>query len=338
MSKKEEETSSAGRDIKLCKENCKEFLSCFEKKKATHFSSILERNSLASKAFLKGTCARAFKRMGDQKINVDVDNITEVSDKNSHFKYESKVKVGSRDFVIRFRNNEASHKIESIWVATASEAAKPLSDDGEQKSTLMVMFKEGYVAESNDIEFELYVRHSQAYKVRSKRSKLAFGDEHLLTINMGKPLRELPRDKFDVALRRRYHRDKLWLVFFLIYWTVEIGVAIYAFANGRPARVLYGVDSLGNLCGQKSDIIDLSEKTRLWYANPEESNSLKLCVKECPSRNNTAIDNYVLRLLKPGGNFSSTNTILHANMPTTDLANRCLPTNGTKTILVSIIK
>ena len=95
---------------------------------------------------------------------------------------ESKVKVGSRDFVIRFRNNENSHKIESIWVATASEAAKPLLDDGEKKSTLMVMFKEGYVAESNDIEFELYVRHSQAYKVRSKRSKLAFGDEHLLTI------------------------------------------------------------------------------------------------------------------------------------------------------------
>ena len=124
---------------------------------------------------------------------------------------------------------------------------------------------------------------------------------------------------------------------FFIYWTVEIGVAIYAFANGRPARVLYGVDSLGNVCGQKSDIIDLSDKRRLWYANPEESNSLKLCVKDCPSGNNTVIENYVSELLKPDGNFSSTNTILHANMPTTDLANRCLPTTGTKTILVSII-
>ena len=330
----EKKTEEEGKedDIKLCKENVKEFLNIFATKKA-NFSHILEKKSLAANSLLKGTCNRAFKRMADQKIVVDgAKNVVEISDKNSLFKYEAPIQVGSRKFIMRFRNNEKSHKIECLWLGKPGEK---IPEDGEEKSSLMMLFKEGYRPENSDIEFQLPVRRNKAYAKSSKAGRLTFGDEHLLTINMGKPLPEIPRDKFDVQLRHRYHRDKAWVVLFFIYWIVEIGMAIHAFANGRPARVLYGIDSLGNLCGEKSDIIDLSTKTHLFYAAPEETNGLKLCVANCPSTNDTVIENYIFNLLNHGNSTSGGATI-RSNMPTVVLANRCLPTGSGSTTVLSV--
>ena len=80
---------------------------------------------------------------------------------------------------------------------------------GEEKSSLMIFFKEGYRGEGSDIEFELPVSRDKRYAKSSTPGKLTFGEDHLLTVNMSSP--EIPRDKFDVALRRRYHREKCGL-------------------------------------------------------------------------------------------------------------------------------
>ena len=135
----EKKTEEEGKedDIKLCKENVKEFLNIFATKKA-NFSHILEKKSLAANSLLKGTCNRAFKRMADQKIVVDgAKNVVEISDKNSLFKYEAPIQVGSRKFIMRFRNNEKSHKLECLWLRKPG-GKKP--KESEEKNSFMMLF------------------------------------------------------------------------------------------------------------------------------------------------------------------------------------------------------
>ena len=76
-----------------------------------------------SRPTFTGTAERAFKRIGDQKIVMDISKL-DVSDENSIFKYEVDLSVGGRDFVMRFRNNKASHKIDCLWVGTADDGKK----------------------------------------------------------------------------------------------------------------------------------------------------------------------------------------------------------------------
>ena len=72
--------------------------------------STLESKSFAANALLKGTAERAFKRIGDQKIVMDISKLRDVSDENSIFKYEVDLSVGGRDFNMRFRNNNQATK------------------------------------------------------------------------------------------------------------------------------------------------------------------------------------------------------------------------------------
>ena len=73
---------------------------------------------------------------------MDIIILRVVSDENSIFKYEVDLSVGGRDFVMRFRNNKSSHKIDCLWVGTADDGKKSVPTGGEEKSSLMIFFKE----------------------------------------------------------------------------------------------------------------------------------------------------------------------------------------------------
>ena len=315
-----ESTLAGVDDVQLCKEKCKELCVNLEKRESK-VGSLLERKSLAANTLLKGTLERAYLRIGKDRP-ISAGPVTAIADKQSLFTYASKLSVGDDHFTIKFRNNPKSHKIERLWVGPVGAA---VPEHGEDDSSLTLLFKAGYEEDKNDVEFELYARRPEISTSR-KHSRLHFGDEHLLTINSGKPLPEIPREKFDVLAIRRYHRDKGWVLIFLLYWIIEIGVAIHAFANGRPSRVIHGVDSYGNICGTNNELVDLSNKPNLWYPDPGATRAL--CVTACPSLNGTFVDDYLARL---SGNTSVAVPLLPVTIATVDLGHRCLPLDGTAT-------
>ena len=82
-----------------------------------------------------------------------------------------------------------------------------------------------------------------------KGKGVSFADDRALQVGMGKPLPELPRNKFNVVFIRRYYRDGAWILLFVLYWIVQISLSINAFAKGSPSRLFSGFDSLGEICG-----------------------------------------------------------------------------------------
>ena len=93
--------------------------------------------------------------------------------------------------------------------------------------------------------------------------------------------------------------DVLCILLFIIFWAVMFFVAGTAFKNGDVNRVLYGVDYMGNVCGQGSPslinwdgsaVLNWSLKVNIWYPiavtnNPNMNNdifNLGICVEACP--------------------------------------------------------
>ena len=58
------------------------------------------------------------------------------------------------------------------------------------------------------------------------------------------------------------------------------GVAIHAFVGATSCTSPVWSRYLGNLCGEKADLIDLSTRLKLWYATPEKGWT-KLCIANC---------------------------------------------------------
>ncbi|CAD7003889.1 CTL-like protein 1 [Ceratitis capitata] len=89
--------------------------------------------------------------------------------------------------------------------------------------------------------------------------------------------------------------DTFWLAIFILFWLFLIVIAIFSFVYGNPLRVINGYDSFGNTCGVKRNekfstipnsgmnTIDKPQLFYFDYKNPRQS--IKICVKECPSRN-----------------------------------------------------
>uniref|UniRef100_A0A034VZ78 Choline transporter-like protein n=1 Tax=Bactrocera dorsalis TaxID=27457 RepID=A0A034VZ78_BACDO len=93
--------------------------------------------------------------------------------------------------------------------------------------------------------------------------------------------------------------DTFWLAIFILFWLFLIVIAIFSFVYGNPLRVINGYDSFGNTCGVKRNEkftnfplsgMNTIDKPQLFYfdfKNPRQS--IKICVKECPSRNITDV-------------------------------------------------
>lgn len=77
-------------------------------------------------------------------------------------------------------------------------------------------------------------------------------------------------------------------------------IAAFSIVYGNPIRIINGYDSFGNTCGTKNNKpvenltlsgLDTSDKPfLLFYDVKNLKESLKICVKECPSKTMTTID------------------------------------------------
>ncbi|XP_044736972.1 choline transporter-like 1 isoform X2 [Chrysoperla carnea] len=88
--------------------------------------------------------------------------------------------------------------------------------------------------------------------------------------------------------------DVLWLCLFIGFWFLMILIAAFAFVYGSPQRLINGYDSFGNTCGTKNSKIgqmkptglDMTDKSVLFFMDIRElRKTIKICVKQCPTRN-----------------------------------------------------
>ncbi|KAK5650228.1 hypothetical protein RI129_001257 [Pyrocoelia pectoralis] len=102
--------------------------------------------------------------------------------------------------------------------------------------------------------------------------------------------------------------DVFWLIIYILFWTLMILVAAFSFVYGNPLRIVNGYDSFGNICGTKNNeyvgTLELSGRDMtgrpylLYYDIRELKRCLKICIKECPTRTITTMDdlyNYYLQ-------------------------------------------
>lgn len=92
--------------------------------------------------------------------------------------------------------------------------------------------------------------------------------------------------------------DVLWLVIFFLFLALMIFIAAFALVYGNPLRLVNGYDSFGNVCGSSNDLVvdqengtemflgyDATDLKYVFFFDVLNLNrSLKICVKECPDR------------------------------------------------------
>eukprot|EP00094_Tigriopus_californicus_P004803 TCALIF_04623-PA protein Name:"Similar to SLC44A5 Choline transporter-like protein 5 (Macaca fascicularis)" AED:0.13 eAED:0.13 QI:715/0.81/0.91/1/0.63/0.75/12/74/636 len=95
-------------------------------------------------------------------------------------------------------------------------------------------------------------------------------------------------EDFHGPINKRSCTDVICLLLFLVFLGAWIAVAVYAFANGNPQRLIYPSNSDGEICGRgnytespKLLFFDLSRCARL--SSVTGCPTPQVCVKECPN-------------------------------------------------------
>ncbi|GAX82666.1 hypothetical protein CEUSTIGMA_g10092.t1 [Chlamydomonas eustigma] len=112
----------------------------------------------------------------------------------------------------------------------------------------------------------------------------------------------LEETKEGVVVHRKC-RDVLCLLLFIAFWAGMFLVCGIAYQQGDINRLVYGVDSYGFTCGQKTTFMgqtfDLSSRPNLYYLNPLELLSVinipfakTVCVDTCPSASTCGISSF----------------------------------------------
>ncbi|RLU24174.1 hypothetical protein DMN91_004384 [Ooceraea biroi] len=147
--------------------------------------------------------------------------------------------------------------------------------------------------------------------------------------------------------------DVFWLCLFLAFWFLMIVIAAFAVVYGNPMRLVHGYDSFGNTCGTKNKKFgsmelsgqDTSDKPYLFFLDINNvTQSLKICVKQCPFRSLKSIEDICnfyketgsqLCHDRPDSDFSACNSESSKFKngscpelpvyPSTPILNRCVP-------------
>ncbi|KAF7279149.1 hypothetical protein GWI33_007561 [Rhynchophorus ferrugineus] len=108
------------------------------------------------------------------------------------------------------------------------------------------------------------------------------------------------KEKEQDETEERTCTDVFWLILYILFWFLMVVIAAFSVVYGNPIRIINGYDSFGNTCGTKNNKpienltlsgLDTSDKPfLLFYDMKNLKESLKICVKECPSRTMTSID------------------------------------------------
>ncbi|KAK6157405.1 hypothetical protein DH2020_011653 [Rehmannia glutinosa] len=99
----------------------------------------------------------------------------------------------------------------------------------------------------------------------------------------------------DIIKHNRKCRDVVFLVIFIAFWVAMIVNSSFAFNQGNPLRLNYGLDYKGNVCGDRHADRDLHELELRYWLNPNQvyqsglkdskfqlSNARSICLLDCP--------------------------------------------------------
>ncbi|CAA0815961.1 Plasma-membrane choline transporter family protein [Striga hermonthica] len=99
----------------------------------------------------------------------------------------------------------------------------------------------------------------------------------------------------DIIKHNRKCRDVAFLVVFIAFWVAMIVNSSFAFNQGNPLRLNYGLDYKGNVCGDRHADRDLRELELRYWLNPNQvyqtgvkgsnfelSNARSICLLDCP--------------------------------------------------------
>ncbi|XP_059584052.1 choline transporter-like protein 3 isoform X2 [Alligator mississippiensis] len=103
--------------------------------------------------------------------------------------------------------------------------------------------------------------------------------------------------------------DRLWLIFFFLFWAGLTFITGYAVTAGAAERLVFGYDSYGNICGRKNIPIegaplsgqDMTSKKFVFFLNScnleikdLKINSVALCVSSCPQKQLNSLEDIQL--------------------------------------------
>ncbi|XP_047959466.1 choline transporter protein 1-like [Salvia hispanica] len=99
----------------------------------------------------------------------------------------------------------------------------------------------------------------------------------------------------DIIKHSRKCRDLVFLIIFIAFWIAMIVNSSFAFNQGNPLRLNYGLDYKGNVCGERHGDQDLRELEIRYWLNSNQvyqsgakdskfelSNARSICLMDCP--------------------------------------------------------
>ncbi|XP_068639857.1 choline transporter protein 1-like isoform X1 [Aristolochia californica] len=106
-----------------------------------------------------------------------------------------------------------------------------------------------------------------------------------------------------IIRHNRKCRDIVFLILFIAFWVAMIVNSSFAFNQGNPLRLMYGLDYKGNICGNKHADPDLRELEVRYWLNPNQvyqsgvkhsqfklADARAICLIECPTPSEDSIN------------------------------------------------
>ncbi|KAL1817872.1 hypothetical protein DCAR_0522363 [Daucus carota subsp. sativus] len=107
---------------------------------------------------------------------------------------------------------------------------------------------------------------------------------------------EMSGDNNGIIKHNRRCRDVVFLVFFIAFWVAMIVNSSFAFNQGNPLRLNFGLDYEGNVCGDRHAHRNLRELELHYWLNPNQvyqsglknsqfklGNARSVCLLDCPN-------------------------------------------------------
>ncbi|KAL5715548.1 Choline transporter protein 1 [Ranunculus cassubicifolius] len=107
----------------------------------------------------------------------------------------------------------------------------------------------------------------------------------------------------SIISHNRKCRDVIFLIIFIAFWVSMIVNSSFAFNQGNPLRLVYGLDYKGNVCGNKHSNPNLRSLQLRYWVNPNQvyqtglkktqfnlNDARSICLKGCPNPSDNTLD------------------------------------------------
>lgn len=136
----------------------------------------------------------------------------------------------------------------------------------------------------------------------------------------------------QTKIRIRKCHDLKWLTFFLLFTLLSLAIFIVGYLFSDQNRLIYGVQSDGNICGTK----ELLNYPYLYVFNYSQTDSYKKCVSHCPTLDIQRISCIDGKYEDPKISHNDQQTLVDNgecvyNVKTMSFFNRCIPSESNQT-------